>query len=234
MSEPFVGEIRMVGWNFEANGWAFCNGQLLPISQNQALFSLLGTTYGEDGVRTFALPNPQGRVPIHQGTGADLSPYVIGAASGIENVTLLATQMPSHNHLVGGSNQTGTVADPTNAFLAQGNAGTARAPAAVSDYVAAGSGGAVPPTGNLAAGTILPAGGNQPHSNIQPYLCVNFIMPAVNCSSHGQQTQQRMGPRPGRQASIRTCDNLARGSHGHQLSFHPPDRLRPFMIQRFF
>src|SRR6202140_5268647 len=124
MSEPFLGEILMVGWNFAANGWALCNGQLMSISQNQALFALLGTTYGGDGVTTFALPNLQGRVPIHQGTGVGLSPYTIGEIAGSENITLLTNQMPQHNHLVAVSNQPGAVADPTNATLAQGNPGS--------------------------------------------------------------------------------------------------------------
>ncbi|MBN9615559.1 MAG: phage tail protein [Acidobacteriales bacterium 59-55] len=170
MMDPFLGEIRMVGWNFAANGWALCNGQLLSISQNAALFSLLGTQYGGDGVQTFALPNLQSRVPIHQGTGPGLSPYVIGQSSGSENVTLLTTQMPAHNHLMGVSNQSGSVADPTNAILAQGNSGSAREPVAVTDYVSTAA------TGTLAPTAIQPAGGSQPHSNLQPYLCVNFII----------------------------------------------------------
>jgi len=170
MAEAYLGEIRMVGWNFAANGWALCNGQLMSISQNAALFSLLGTYYGGDGVQTFALPNLQSRVPIHQGTGPGLSPYTIGQASGSENVTLLPPQMPQHNHLVGVSNLTGTVADPTNALLAQGNAGTVRAPAIVSGYVSTAA------TGTLAPTAISMAGGSQPHGNIQPYLCINFII----------------------------------------------------------
>jgi microcystin-dependent protein len=170
MAEPFLGEIRMVGWNFAANGWALCNGQLMSISQNSALFSLLGTTYGGDGISNFALPNLQGRVPIHQGTGAGLSPYTIGEASGSENITLLSTQMPQHNHLIAVSNQPGAVADPTNAILAQGNSGSGRAPVPLSDYVSSGA------TGTLAPTTISLSGGSQPHSNIQPFLCVNFII----------------------------------------------------------
>lgn len=170
MSEPFLGEIRMVGWNFAANGWALCNGQVLSISQYTALFSLLGTYYGGDGVQTFALPNLQGRVPIHQGSGLGLSPYVIGQASGNENVTLLSTQMPQHNHLVGVSNQAGSIADPTNSVLAQGNSGSGRNAVAVSDYVSTAA------TGTLSPATISMAGGSQPHNNIQPYLCVNFII----------------------------------------------------------
>jgi microcystin-dependent protein len=170
MAEPFLGEIRMVGWNFAANGWALCNGQLLPISQNSALFALLGTQYGGDGVSTFALPNLQGRVPIHQGNGAGLSPYTIGAASGSENVSLLPTQIPAHTHLMGVSNQSGAVTDPTNAILAQGNSGTGRSPVPVTNYVSTAA------TGTLAPAAIQPAGGSQPHNNIQPYLCVNFII----------------------------------------------------------
>jgi microcystin-dependent protein len=170
MSEPFLGEIRMVGWNFAANGWALCDGQLMSISQNAALFSVLGTTYGGDGVQTFALPNLQGRVPIHQGQGPGLSPYSIGQFAGSENVTLLQNQMPQHNHLVGVSNQPGTVSDPSNATLAQGNSGETRNPVAVSDYVTT----AV--TGSLAPTTVSAVGGNQPHDNLQPYLCVNFII----------------------------------------------------------
>jgi microcystin-dependent protein len=170
MAEPFLGEIRMVGWNFAANGWALCNGQLMPISQYQALFALLGTTYGGDGVQTFALPNLQGRVPIHQGTGPGLSPYTIGELAGSENITLLTNQMPQHNHLVAVSNQPGAVSDPTNATLAQGNSGSGRTPVLISDYVSSAA------TGSLAPATISNAGGNQPHSNIQPFLCINFII----------------------------------------------------------
>jgi len=168
--DPFLGEIRMAGFNYAPNGWLLCNGQLLPISQYSALFSLLGTQYGGDGVQTFALPNLQGRVPIHQGNGAGLSPYTMGASGGTENVTLIATQMPAHNHLMGVSNQTGAVADPTNAILAQGNSGSGRSPVPVTNYVSTAA------TGTLAPAAISPAGGGQAHSNIQPYLCVNFII----------------------------------------------------------
>lgn len=170
MSDQYVGEIRMVGFNFAPNGWALCNGQLLPISQNQALFSLLGTYYGGNGVQTFALPNLQSRVPIHQGTGLGLSTYEIGEIGGSENVTLLSAQMPQHSHLVGVSNLAGSVADPTNAILAQGNSGTGRSPVPVTDYVSTAA------TGSLSPATISMTGGSQPHSNIQPYLCINFII----------------------------------------------------------
>src|SRR5271170_1941307 len=104
----YLGQILMVGFNFAPLGWALCNGQILSIAQNTALFSLLGTIYGGDGVSTFALPNLQSRVPIHQGQGTGLSPYVIGSAGGTENVTLLSTQMPSHNHLINVNNTAGT------------------------------------------------------------------------------------------------------------------------------
>lgn len=168
--DPFLGEIRMVGWNFAPNGWALCNGQLIAISQNPALFSLLGTYYGGDGIQTFALPNLQGRVPIHQGNGIGLSPYVIGSNGGNENVTLLSTQIPAHNHLMGVSNLPGSVANPTNAILAQGNSGTGREAVAVSDYVSTAA------TGTLTPTAISITGGSQPHNNIQPYLCINFII----------------------------------------------------------
>src|ERR1700692_840731 len=168
--DPFLGEIRMVGWNFVANGWALCNGQLMPINQYSALFSLLGTTYGGNGTTTFALPNLQGRVPIHQGIGQGLSTYTIGESSGSENITFLPNQMPAHNRLMGVSNLPGAVADPTNAILAQGNSGAGRSPVPVSNYVSTAA------TGTLAPTAIAPSGGNQPHSNIQPFLCINFII----------------------------------------------------------
>lgn len=174
MADPFIGEIRMVGFNFAPNGWALCNGQLLAISQNTALFSLLGTFYGGNGTSTFALPNLQSRVPIHQGQGLGLSPYSIGQIGGTENITLLTTQMPSHNHQVAISNQAGTASDPTSATLAQCNTGSARDPVLnVPNFVTS----AV--TGTMAPTTITFTGGNQPHENIQPYLTINFIIALV-------------------------------------------------------
>jgi microcystin-dependent protein len=170
MSEPFLGEIRMVGFNFAPTGWALCNGQLLPISQYTALFSLLGTFYGGNGTSNFALPNLQSRVPIHMGQGAGLSLYTIGQSGGVENVTLLATQMPAHNHLVAVNNAVGTVANPTNSILAEGYTGDSRSPTLLNNYTTAAA------TGNLAANAVSQAGGSQPHPNIQPYLCVNFII----------------------------------------------------------
>src|SRR5579875_2410025 len=119
MSTPFLSEIRIFSFNFAPKGWAMCNGQLLPINQNQALFSLLGTTYGGDGRVNFALPNLQGRLPIHQGNG-----QALGQAAGNTTVTLNAQQMPTHFHtLVASTNSTNTTADPSNAFLAPVNGG---------------------------------------------------------------------------------------------------------------
>lgn len=164
MSNPFVGEIRMTGFNFAPVGWALCDGQLLPINQNQALFSLLGTYYGGDGIQTFALPNLQSRVAIHQGQGPGLSPYVIGQTGGVENVSLTQGQMPQHNHLVNAVASGGNVASPSNSLPAIESTGTSL------DFSGAATNATMNPTmiGNV--------GGNQPHPNIQPYLCVNFII----------------------------------------------------------
>jgi microcystin-dependent protein len=162
MSEPYLGEIRMVGFNFAPQGWALCNGQLLAISQNTALFSLLGTYYGGDGITNFALPNLQSRVAIHQGQGAGLSPYVIGQQGGTENVTLNSQQMPSHNHLVNTVAAQGSQTRPVNNLLAATASNT---------YAPAPSDGST--LNPVAVGN---AGGNQPHPNVQPYLCVNFII----------------------------------------------------------
>jgi len=169
MGDQFLGEIRMTGFNFAPVGWALCNGQTLAISQYSALFALLGTTYGGNGTTTFNLPNLQGRVPIHWGNGAGLSPYVIGETGGVENVTLLFNQMPVHNHLVNVNNQPGPNQDPTNGILAEGNNG-ARPPVLSHTYTTAAA------TGTLAPTAVSMAGGNVPHANIQPFLSVNFII----------------------------------------------------------
>jgi len=169
MSEPFLGEIRMVGFNFAPLGWALCNGQQLAINQYTALFSLLGTTYGGNGTTTFNLPDLQGRVAIHQGNGAGLSPYVIGQQAGTENVTLALNQMPSHNHTVAVNDQPANANNPTGAILAAGNTG-GRPPTLTNEYTNAAA------TGTLAAAAVSLAGGNLPHANIQPYLTVNFII----------------------------------------------------------
>jgi microcystin-dependent protein len=169
--DPFLGEIRMTGFNFAPNGWALCNGQLMSIAQNSALFSLLGTQFGGDGVQTFGLPDLRGRVPVHQGQGNGLSPYNMGEVGGSENVTLLVTQMPMHNHTVGISNAAGSVSDPTNNILAQSNTGSPRQPNLnVPNFVAP------PATGTMAPNAVSAAGGSQPHPNLQPFQCVNFII----------------------------------------------------------
>jgi|ERR1035441_2243646 microcystin-dependent protein len=170
--DPFLGEIRMVGFNYAPTGWALCNGQTLSIQQYSALFALLGTTYGGNGTTNFNLPDLQGRMPIHQGNGANLSPYVIGQKGGAENVTLLSNQMPMHNHLVNVNNQPGGNPDPTNGILAEGNNG-ARPPILTHNYTTSAA------TGTLAQTAISIAGGNLPHPNIQPYLTVNFIIALV-------------------------------------------------------
>jgi microcystin-dependent protein len=165
MSNPFLGEIRIFGFNFAPRGWALCNGQILSIAQNTALFSLLGTQYGGNGQTTFALPNLQSRVPVHQGTGPGLSNYVIGEVTGTENVTLLTTQMPAHNHTVSiqafGSDATS--AKPAGKYLA--NSGAANIYNSTQDGTLMG---AQPPTGI--------AGGNQPFPILQPLLVLNFCI----------------------------------------------------------
>lgn len=160
MATTFIGEIRMTGFNFAPQGWALCNGQLLPISQYTALFSILGTYYGGDGVTTFALPNLQSRAAIHQGEGAGLSSYSIGENMGAENVALLTQHMPGHSHTPMANASTVNQASP-----AAGVWGNSQQ----SNYSASG-----PVT--MAAGAVAQAGGNQPHSNIQPYLVINFVI----------------------------------------------------------
>jgi microcystin-dependent protein len=161
MSEPFLGEIRTFGFNFAPQGWAMCNGQILSIAQNTALFALLGTTYGGNGTTNFALPDLQGRVGIHQGQGNGLSTYVIGEVSGTENVTLLTGQMPQHSHGLIANAGTAGVSRPDGAVLARTGANT---------YAAAPDGTA------MNAGAIGSSGGNQPFSIIQPFLCLNFCI----------------------------------------------------------
>jgi len=172
MSDPFLGEIRMTGFNFAPVGWALCNGQTLSISQYSALFALLGTTFGGNGTTTFNLPNLQGRVPIHQGSGAGLSVYVMGEAGGAENVTLLSDQMPVHNHLVNVNNVAGNSADPTGKILAE-TADGSRPPVLTQSYTSNSA------TGTLAPTAVAAAGGNLPHANLQPFLTVNFIIALV-------------------------------------------------------
>jgi microcystin-dependent protein len=161
MAEPYLGEIRMFAGNFTIAGWQMCNGQLLAISQFAALFSILGTTYGGNGTSTFALPNLQGRVALHQGTGLGLSTYVIGETGGTENVTLISTQMPQHSHQIN-ANAGGNQVSPANNF--PGNEATP-----IKIYSTVG------PV-QMNAGVVAIAGGSQPHPNIQPYLCVTFLI----------------------------------------------------------
>jgi microcystin-dependent protein len=161
MSTPYVGEIRLFAGNFAINGWAFCNGQLLSIAENETLFNLIGTTYGGDGQNTFAVPDLRGRVPLHQGTGAGLSTVVIGQMGGVETVTLSSNQIPSHTHSVLASSDTASTNVPSNSVVLASptyNAYRAGVPGA-------------------ALNAPLPnAGGNQPHNNIQPYLAINYII----------------------------------------------------------
>ena len=163
MSDPFIGEIRMFGGSFAPAGWAFCDGQLQPISENDALFTLIGTTYGGDGQETFALPNLQSRVPMHQGQGPGLSQnYVIGERAGVESVTLTTQQIPSHNHALVASTDPANQIAGTNGVLA----------AAVSQSYLFGA----DPTTQLNAAMVQPQGGSQPHENMQPYLTISFII----------------------------------------------------------
>lgn len=162
MSNPYVGEIRMFGGNFAPAGWAFCDGQLLPISENDTLFNLIGTTYGGDGQETFALPNLQSRIPMHAGTGSDGINYQVGEMIGVESVTLTTNQLPTHNHTMLATTDGGLSNSPAGNFLANSSA--------IKLYT--GSAPSVP----LNANAITPAGGSQPHENLQPYLCINFIL----------------------------------------------------------
>jgi microcystin-dependent protein len=164
MADPFVAEIRIFPFNFAPKGWAFCDGQILPISQNTALFSLLGTTYGGDGKSTFALPDMQGNAPMHPGQGPGLSLHDLGETGGSQTVTLLESEIPSHSHslnAVGGFN--GTNNDPTNQAPAKGDAG-------LLPYTPSG------PSLNMAFQAIAPAGGDQPHNNMMPYLTLSFCI----------------------------------------------------------
>lgn len=165
MADPFLGEIRMFGGNYAPNGWALCNGQILSIQENSALFSILSTMYGGNGQTTFALPNLQGRVPIGMGQGQGLSPYVEGQMGGAEQVTLTAQQMPAHSHSVQAT-ETSSTSDPKGAVPAHPLVSSAPA----SPY------GASPDGTTMNSAMIASAGGNQPVSIVQPYLAVNYII----------------------------------------------------------
>lgn len=162
MGTPYIGEIRMFGGNFAPAGWMFCEGQLLPISENEALFNLIGTTYGGDGQETFALPDLRGRIPIHAGTGSAGTTYGLSEQGGTESVTLTSAQMPAHAHPLYASPAAADQRNPAGAQFALPEEPLYASP------------GASPP--NLDAGIVGAGGGNQPHDNMQPYLCVNFII----------------------------------------------------------
>jgi microcystin-dependent protein len=170
MSDQFVAEIRIFPLNFAPTGWAFCDGQLMPISQNTALFALLGTTYGGDGKSTFGLPNMQDNAPMQPGTSTGLSQRFLGEASGVETVTLLQSEMPFHTHSVQAANVNGNTDQPTGAALSRGQ------------FSFQGNSGSVPyyftgaPATMMAPQAIAPAGGGLPHSNMQPYLTLNFCI----------------------------------------------------------
>lgn len=165
MSEPFVGEIRMFAGNFAPRGWAFCDGQLLAVSQNDALFSLLGTIYGGDGRTTFGLPDLRGRIPIHAGSGPGLSPRRLGAKAGAENVTLTVNQLPSHTHAMQASTGLAQDSTPTGRVLGR----TTGVDLYIGDT----------PTQNMNTQSITNVGGSRSHTNLMPFLCINFIIALV-------------------------------------------------------
>jgi len=163
MSNPFLSEIRIMSFNFPPKGWAFCNGQLLPINQNQALFALLGTTYGGNGQTNFQLPNLQARLPLHTGNG-----FTIGQSGGEQAHTLAIAELPAHTHPANCTSALGNQASPSGTFWAQDNNGNA-------PY--SHSGGSTLATGaNGAGGAITYVGGSQPHQNMAPYLTLNFCI----------------------------------------------------------
>lgn len=160
MSQPFIGEIRMFGGSFAPAGWAFCDGQLMAIAENDALFTLIGTTYGGDGQQTFGIPDLRGRVPAHMGTGPGLSTRVIGEVSGVETVTLTVQQIPQHTHIPQASTLNGNQSSPLNHIWAQSEARQ---------------------FANVAASqpmsqSVAPVGGSQPHDNVMPFLTISFII----------------------------------------------------------
>ncbi|MDH3588055.1 MAG: tail fiber protein [Gammaproteobacteria bacterium] len=165
MSEPFIGQIVQFGGNFAPRSWALCDGQLLAISSNQALFSILGTTYGGDGRTTFGLPDLRGRVPMHPGSGPGLTPRQLGQKGGQENVTLTTQQIPQHNHDMFVTDEAGNAASPGGKVLATESKGD-------TDYGDLPN----PPVDKLVQNAISNTGGGQSHTNIQPFQCINFII----------------------------------------------------------
>jgi microcystin-dependent protein len=163
MAQPYIGEIRLFAGSFAPAGWAFCDGQSVPISENDTLFNLIGTTYGGDGQETFNLPNLQSRLPLHMGTRSGTT-YQIGEAAGVESVTLTTNQIPIHTHPLLASTDPGSVPGAANSVLG--------ALSPVSIYKPSGA----PPSNAMSAQAIGSDGGSQPHDNMHPYLCVNFII----------------------------------------------------------
>lgn len=157
MAQPYVGEIRMFAGNFAPAGWMFCEGQLLPISENETLFQLIGTTYGGDGESTFALPDLRGRIPIHQGNG-----FILAETGGAEEITLTVNQIAAHSHPLLASADTGNQVNVAGALTSNSQGAT--------PYIED------PPTVNMSPQAITSVGGSQPHTNFQPYLCIDFII----------------------------------------------------------
>jgi microcystin-dependent protein len=164
VADPFLAEIRIFPFNFAPKGWAFCDGQILPLSQNTALFSLLGTTYGGDGKSNFALPNLQGSVPMHSGQGPGLSLYDLGEIGGSDTVTLLTSEIANHSHALQASNQPGEDPSPANEALARSVGASLYQSNTTTNLVA------------LDQAAAAPAGGSLPHNNLQPYLTLNFCI----------------------------------------------------------
>ena len=158
MAQPYVGEIRMFAGNFAPAGWMFCEGQLLPISENETLFQLIGTTYGGDGQSTFALPDLRGRIPIHNGNG-----FILAETGGAEEITLTAAQIPAHTHALVATTDLANSASPADAYLSA---------TATGNKIYSTASPSIP----LSAQEISPTGGSQPHTNFQPYLCVDYII----------------------------------------------------------
>lgn len=162
--EQYIGEIRMFAGSFPPLGWAFCDGQLLAIAENDALFALIGTTYGGDGVTTFALPDLRGRLPVSQGQNPQTqTTYTIGGQGGTETVGLTVQQLPAHTHAVNVSSLPGAIDSPSGSFFAENVQAFSTSP----------------PNGTMASGTILPTGGSQPHDNMMPFLPISFIISLV-------------------------------------------------------
>ena len=159
MSQPFIGQLLLVGFNFAPAGWATCNGAIISIAENSTLFALIGTTYGGNGQTTYNLPDLRGRIPIHQGSNG-VSTYVIGQTGGVENVTITVNQYPSHTHSLQGSSTAGSTSIPTNNVLGAVSAYTTETPSIAMNNATIGFSG----------------GGNQPHNNLQPYLALNWVI----------------------------------------------------------